>query len=109
MLQPNRLPPALHAAFIMSFARARKAGFEQVMTGERGKPVGQGALCPDDLAHGGSEMVIRHPVGYPAEMAKGSHVRIQQRSLITTVIEPYEVITGVHQVHEELPGMPLPP
>jgi hypothetical protein len=36
-------------------------------------------------------------------------VRIQQGELIAAVIEPHKVIAGVHEVHEELPGVPLLP
>jgi hypothetical protein len=109
MLQPDRLAPALDTPFVMALTRPRKAGLEEIMRGQRGKALGQHALRPDHLADGRGQIVVRHPLGHATERGKGPHVRIQQRQLIAAVIEPHKVIAGVHEAHEEFPGVPLLP
>ena len=109
MLQTDRLAPALDTPLVMAFARPRKAGFEEIMRGQRGKALGQHALRPDKRADGRGQMVVRHPLGPATAIGQGPHVRIQQRQLIAAVIEPPKVLAGVHEAHEDLPGVPLLP
>jgi hypothetical protein len=107
MLQPDRLAPTLDPAFIVPLARPSKAGLEQIMRRQRSKPLGEHALRPSDLADGRRQIVVRHPLGHPAEIGKGAHMGIQEGELIAAVIEPHEVIAGIHEVHQQFPGVPL--
>src|SRR5262249_23663220 len=92
---------------VVALARPRKAGLTQRMRGQRGEALRQHALRPDDLTDGRGQIVVGNALGHTAKIVEGTHMRIQERQLITAVIEPHKVIAGVHEVHEAFPGMPL--
>jgi len=109
MLQTDRLAPALDAPFVVALARPCKAGLKEIMRRQGRKAFGQHPLGPNDFADGGRQIVIGNALRYATEIGKGPHMRIQERQLIAALIEPHIIIAGVHEVHEELPGMPLLP
>jgi hypothetical protein len=103
VLKPDVLAPAFDSSFIVPLAWSGKAGFKKVVGRKRRESVSQKALTANDTADCGSEVIVGETIRGAAKMGESADVAIKEGDLVTTIIQPDEIIAGVHQPHQELP------
>src|SRR5882724_133750 len=106
MLPTDVSTAALDTTFVVALARPAKASLKGIVSDHRGEARSQLARCSDqDSCHGCAEVVIGNCGDESGKMSEGGDVSREKPRRVLPRTELGEVASGMHQSHEEEPGL----